>query len=689
MSSLRCLSSFLIIVPLFAAACAQDSAAHDEAFDETGLEGPLEEIPAGDDKYDGASARGPRVGAGTQTEVWAVTRQWADVETEAGVSWEGDSGLDWEQKYDRWISSFTTEPRSSGSGQTFVMPTPYGERAFHAPTLECAEVAIFLRVTFSSWYHLPFYFAGWDSRGRKPLYAGHFGFIHATGERVANFPRFRTSYRDYESSWSVGDDWPSDSVLRGRRLGTDDEVGFLSTDGKKLGAGAYFDEVFLNKRVGHFMRLILLYFGSANLADGSNMFHIVPEAIEGGDLLIERWQRRGIGHVMPIFLVERESEDALQVSIASGSMPRREPYWEGPNTARSSFLLAYTGGVGETTDGVAYAALGGGVRRWRTAILKSGRWYNDVHPADRDVYIASTDLEAIAARPARFNELLRTLSSEEKRDAAIQQIEAAREHLRNYPASCAARTRREDAFAALYEVMTSELGWTRGQVDAEFRALEDYVFAELDYEVSRTCCWNRSNGAMHDIVMSYAEAEVAAASAGGMCVMPTVFRAESEGYERWKQHAAEVGRADEWRPWTEDESCSQRDVPEDTVSADRDIVDYCAIADVDPAPAEPACDPEGGDDTMSSATPLTGVVNAEICGGDDDWYRVEGDATVVVTFVHDDGDIDVEAYDQAGEAIGQSTSISDEETVSGTGTFYVRVYGYAGAQNRYRIAIDG
>ena len=91
------------------------------------------------------------------------------------------------------------------------------------------------------------------------------------------------------------------------------------------------------------MRLLLLYFGSANLADGANMFHVTPESVEAGDLLLHRWQRRGIGHVMPIFRVNRQAEDALEVTIASGSMPRREPVWEDPNSARSSFTNSYAG----------------------------------------------------------------------------------------------------------------------------------------------------------------------------------------------------------------------------------------------------------------------------------------------------------------------------------------------------------
>jgi hypothetical protein len=689
MKRLHTLLALSIAIPSFVSGCASEATSLDEAIAETGVDGPFEYIPEGDGKHDGNTARGPRVAPGTSTEVWAVTRNWDDVEAEPGIAWEEGSGLDWEQKYDAWIASFELEPRLDGYGDTFIMTTPYGDRSFHAPTLECAEVGMLLRATFASWYHLPFYLSGWSSQLRAPIYAGHFGFVDGNGSRVENFPSFRTRYRDYEGSWSEGDEWPSDSVLRRRRLGDDDRIEFLSDDDKSVGAGAYFDEIFLNKRVGHFMRLLLLFFYSGSLADSANVFHVQPEAVAPGDLLMHRWQRRGVGHTMPIFRVERLAEDALQVSFAYGNMPRAEPRWQAPNVARSSFLSNFGGGVGENSEGDSYVSLGGGLRRWRTAVFRDGRWVNDVRPADRDVFISDADEEAVSARPARFDEILRTLTPEERRDSALAQIETMREHLRSYPASCSARINRENAFEDLYEVMTSELGYTRAQVDAEFRTLEDYVFAELEYESSRTCCWNRSTAAMHGIIMSYAEAEQTEAEAAGMCAMPTVFRAESDGYARWADYAESIGKGNEWNPWEENESCDQRDVPEDTIATGRDIADYCSLGEAPPTPEEPICDPEGGDDTMESAQPLTAEMDAQLCEGDtSDWYAVEGDATVVITFDNDDGDLDMEAYDEAGEVIDSSYTVGDEESVNGTGTFYVKVYGYRGATNSYRIAVS-
>lgn len=675
---------------LLALGCAPS--ALDEAVDETGVEGPFVEVPA-EGKYDGSAARGPRVSAGAPTEVWSVERDWSDVEGEAGLAWEADSGLDWEQKFDAWIASMQLEDRHGGSGQTFIVTTPYGERRFHAPTLECAEVAYLLRAAFASWYHLPFYVQGWDAHTRQTMYAGHFGFVNRSGEKVGRFPSFRTAYRDYEGQWAPGEPWPSDARLRGYRLGDDDAVDFLSADGEEVGAGAYFDELFLNKRVGYFMRLLLLYFGSANLADGANTFHVKAEAVAPGDILVHRWQRRGIGHVMPIMRVERHAEDALEVSVASGSMPRREPLWEDPNRARSRFTSSYAGGPGESSDGELYAALGGGVRRWRTAVLRSGRWRNEVLEGDREAYINERDYEAIAARPARFEAILRSLSAAERRDVALAAIESAREHLRSYPASCAARIRREDAFETLYEVL-AEQGLDRAAVDATYRTLEDYVFAALVYDRSRTCCWNRSTAAMHAIIMDYAEAEQADAAARGMCLSPTVFRAERDGYARWRDHAASLGRADEWVAWSEDESCSQRDVPEDTVDAARAGTAWCERGEpVDPGEpgGDAGCDATGGG-SRSAATPLAWgtTLDAELCADEEDWYRVEStsEVTVRIAFDHAAGDLDLEVLAEDGTQLGSSTSVQDRESVTATGPFHVRVYGYRGAANAYSITVE-
>ncbi|MBI5514791.1 MAG: hypothetical protein HY909_13535 [Deltaproteobacteria bacterium] len=558
--------------------CAVEPDGMEDLAAETGLGSPAGVVP--DEARE--STGGPRVAAGVASEVWAVRNAWTDTDTAearlAGVAWGASSGLTWEAKYERWVASFRRVPRSDGSGTTVELPTPYGGRVARAPTLECAEVAMFLRATFASWYHLPFYLQGWDSTSRQVFYAGHFGFVTRTGQTLARFPAFKTRYADHEARWRPGMPWPSDASLRRMHLGTDDAVPYLpAVGGSPAGAGAWFDELLLNKRTGYFLRLLLLYFGSVNLADGNNMYHVRPEAISAGDVLLERWQRQGIGHTIPVVRVSQPMPGRFAVDVVSGSMPRRQPVWDDPSSSRHYFTLDATGGEGNAWDGVPYARLGGGLRRWRTAVFSDGQWSNVVLPADREAYLEDTNLTAIAARPARFGEVLVQLSASERRRVALERVATARAHLRAHPASCSARTSREDAMAELYEVEALE-GRDRAAVDAQHRLLEDYVFAELDYPRSRTCCWNTTTAAMGELILDFARVEQERARARGQCVAPTAFRASGmgDGYDVWRAHAMTVGRAAEWRAWSEDEPCSGRASTNDPTT-DRGGAAWCSL----------------------------------------------------------------------------------------------------------------
>ncbi|MCX7807527.1 MAG: hypothetical protein N2515_02865 [Deltaproteobacteria bacterium] len=657
----------------------------EEAARETGFDHPVDPIPE-EGKADGVEALGPSVANGAPTEVWAVRNQWTDTDTpearQAGIAWPANSGLDWEQKYERWIASLEVIPRH-GFGQTVRIRTPFGMRSFEAPTLECAEFAIFLRVAFASWYGLPFFLSGWDSRGNRPMFAGHFGFVDQRGQNIAQFPTFRTAFGDFTGRWREGQPWPTDVRLRTLRLGDDDAVPFLSTGGSVRGAGAYFDEIFLNKRVGYFLRLVLLYFGSVNLADGANMYHAKPESLRPGDVLLHRWQRRGIGHVMPILRRRNLDDVRFEVAIASGSMPRRQPLWQEGASARREFLSDYAGSGNRNSEGDLYAALGGGLRRWRTAVLQGGRWRNVVRNSDRANFIDDTDHAAVASRIQRFDMILATPTPEMRRDAALERIRQARAHLSMYPASCSARTRREDAFEELYSVMSEYFGESRASVDARYRTLEDRVFSELAYSEARTSCWNSTTRSMYEIVMRYAEEEQAQAAARGMCVEPTVFRAEAEdlirggdGYGRWRAFAERIGRGAEWRAWREDEPCMGRNAMGDRITGRGLERPLCTMQ-----PGGAGCDPAGGNNTIAQATPLPagGSISARICAGDVDFYRVDAgstNVTVVVSFAHRRGDLDVQALRADGTVIAESTGSGDEERVTASGTFYVRVYGY-------------
>ena len=681
------LALLALLVALTGSALGCAEPAVDDVFAETGQEGPFDSVPE-EGKADGVEALGPTILPGATTEVWAVRNQWTDTTTTearlAGVAWTANSGLDWEQKFERWVASFELIARED-YGQTVRIRTPFGERALAAPTLECAEFGTFMRITFASWYGLPFFLTGWDSTGRQAMYAGHFGFVNRNGVRIQNFPNFRTAYTDYSDRWRVGQAWPSDARLRTMRLGTDDEVRFLSTPTVTAGGGAYFDELFLNKRVGYFARLALLYYGSVNLADGANTYQTQPESLRAGDLLVHRWQRRGIGHVLPILRRTDLSGGRFEAAVASGSMPRRQPLWAGPATARGEFLTEDAGSSLVSAEGVTFAALGGGLRRWRTPMVTRNRWRNAVRPSDVASFIDETNVAVVGARVARFQTLFPEVTPEVRRDAALERIANARTHLTSYPTSCSARTGREDGFAELVTVMAESFDMTEAQVHAQYGRLEDRVFAELTYAEARTCCWNSSTAAMSAIALRYAQDEQARATTMGVCVEPTVFRAEAadlaaggDGYGRWRTYAGTIGMASAWRAWSEDETCSGRMVQGDRTTARTHA--FCRFADG-------TCDPAPGDDTISTARPLTALTNAKLCGADDvDVYRVVAtrNTEVIVRFTHAMGDIDIEAVREDGTRIAQSLGVTGEERIRATGTFYVRVFLNSGT-NPYSI----
>lgn len=68
---------------------------------------------------------------------------------------------------------------------------------------------------------------------------------------------------------------------------------------------------------------------------------------------------------------------------------------------------------------------------------------------------------------------------------------------------------------------------------------------------------------------------------------------------------------------------------------------------------------------------------------------------VQALFSHDDGDIDLTLYDENEFSVDSSTSITDNEELEAapteTQTFYIEVYGWAGATNDYEldVSIDG
>jgi hypothetical protein len=496
------------------------------------------------------------------TQVWEVRNQWTDIDTEdalkEGMAWSKESGLDWNQKYSLWIRKMD-KISAYTYGDTFQLITPFN-KTLPAPSIECAETSLFLRATFASWYQLPFFVEAKD-RNRKRVFLGHFGFLTELG-KYSSTPNFKTAYRDYSDQYTLDAEWPKDTKLRKRKLGgsEDDQQPFISADAH---AGTYFDEIFLNKRVGYFMVYLLSYFGSINLADPSNTFNIKPESTREGDTLLHRWRRRGIGHTLVVKHVEHLTANKMEIDLVSGSMPRRQPQWEDSASSKYSLTVQKAGGSEDSYDEVPFSRLGGGMKRWRVAQVVSGRWTNMVPTSDQSHFISARDYDQISQRPQKFEELLAELTPEVQRESILERIISQRNHLRRYPASCSARLKREDAFKELYALEKEHFESDATDVDLNYRKLEDYIFAPLVYEESKTCCWNKSNEEMYAIIMDYAHRELEAAEFDNLCMAPTVFKSYEDGYTLWADHANTLEMGSKWKPWSEDETCPQRDARED------------------------------------------------------------------------------------------------------------------------------
>jgi len=586
---MRALLLFALPVVFGLAACDSQLtplAQYDDSWmDEPGLDIPIDRdygkplLQVDSYRSVGVDAYGPPSWVSRSTEVWEVTRRWYHRTDEAGIAWPANSGLTWDEKYAAWVDSLVQTTGDDGY-VTVELATPWGKK-LPSPALECAEMGMFLRATFASWYDLPFFMTAYHPT-YGTLHYGNFGIVTHGGTRVSGTPYFRSAYEDYTDDYAnanntfIVDNWPHDDALRAKYLTSakDDAVEFLGEDAY---AGAYFDEIFLNKRVGHFMLRLLTNFGSMHVASAKNTFNLVPEEVREGDLLVERWQSNGIGHVMVVKEVDALSGGHMNAEIMFGSMPRIQPRWYGPSIAKSYFTNQMTGGSAQSGEGVPYSHLGGGLKRWRTPVVKGGRWVNIVPAVDRDEhYIGSTEYTVLGARPDTFKQLLGQLSPDEEREVILERIEIQRDNLTQRPASCASRTRREEAFDDLYELMGTQFGMSREQVDEEYRTHADYVFAELVYDQSKTCCWNSTTHDMYEIVMDFNNDLIEDAAANNECPDIAVFKARNGDYAVFRDYAESIGKGDLWVAWSEDESCPQRNVQTDT-EEDPAWTDFCDV----------------------------------------------------------------------------------------------------------------
>ncbi len=77
--------------------------------------------------------------------------------------------------------------------------------------------------------------------------------------------------------------------------------------------------------------------------------------------------------------------------------------------------------------------------------------------------------------------------------------------------------------------------------------------------------------------------------------------------------------------------------------------------------------------------------------GDSDWFKIDAPAgqqvTVVISFTHSQGDLDMSSHDDGGSRLNLSQSTSNSEQITVNGGQYVKVYGYDGATGGYSLTI--
>ena len=110
-------------------------------------------------------------------------------------------------------------------------------------------------------------------------------------------------------------------------------------------------------------------------------------------------------------------------------------------------------------------------------------------------------------------------------------------------------------------------------------------------------------------------------------------------------------------------------------------------------PPEPVC---LGAQTEEQSPRLEPNTEGDICAERESWFQVElqsSDTLLVdVRFIHENGDIDMSLHDSQLRRLDISQGVDDQESIEyrarSFGTYYVRVFGYAGAQNQVQISMD-
>jgi hypothetical protein len=192
---------------------------------------------------------------------------------------------------------------------------------------------------------------------------------------------------------------------------------------------------------------------------------------------------------------------------------------------------------------------------------------------------------------------------------------------------------------------------------------------------------------MYEIIKEVAEKELADAAAAMRCVKPTVFMNQTDGYQKWAAHAAATGRAAQWKSWTEDETCGQRDVAADTEKGHQ-WTEFCSLGSGGGgSTCTDSFEPNNAISSARSAANGTHA-NLKICPNDADYFVIPQGGVVKITFSHAAGDLDMEGFNASGTSIGSSAGTTDSEQLTIPAGGKVKIYGYDGAGGTYSLRVN-
>ena len=501
----------------------------------------------------------------TATQAWVVTNQWEDTDTPdaraAGIAWSANSGLTWDQKYAAWVGSLQQIPTLDNTFTTVTISTPFG-KSVPGPKLDCADLAILLRMSFAAWYHLPFYLSPTTTTRRSTSVTSACARRPARGTSTSNWSK----YADYEHRRRRSTRRTGPRTRRCARAASP-RATTCRTSGPARARARSSTRSTSNKRAARLILFTQAFLGSHNMVDSQNTYNLVPEALphrRRADVRARADRRRPHD--------DRHARHALapgslQAEAIYGNDPPAQPAWQDPAETKSLFTDDEGGGPSLNTayGGMTpYSHLNGGLKRLRVAKEKHGYWVNTWMDADEASWINDTDYDAIAARPARFAELLGSSDPAVERDQLLAAIAEKRAYLPRSPGVVRrARRSRERVREALH----ADAGQLRHDARDGRRAVphDDRGLRRSRRSTTRTRARAAGTRRLRDVRPHHGVRAAAAGERRRAASSRPIFKLTANSYDPFAAFATQTGQASRGCRWTADESCAQAARPHDVV----------------------------------------------------------------------------------------------------------------------------